>query len=154
MGNRGIIELGILLIIVGVGAYIYPQTETFLFIEYTTYPYREYGEFLFIIGLVTTLIGAYTGSNEDIPKHKSKNSRLIKISDDINIYVKFYPSTHKVELFNNYEKIAKFSGTFGGQRTILIDGKSIDIRYKVRSIGPNELFLSVDGKMISIEEFR
>ena len=65
MGNEsgssaggGIAALGILLIVVGVILYIYPEeTTAFGYTVYTEYPYREIGQLLLILGIVVAVIG-------------------------------------------------------------------------------------------------
>jgi len=55
----GIAGLGVVLIAIGVLAYVYPEEQaTYLGLSsQTIYPYREIGELLLIFGIITTVIG-------------------------------------------------------------------------------------------------
>ena len=64
MGNGsstggGIAGLGVVLIAVGVIAYLYPEEQATYWglSSATIYPYREIGELLLIFGIITTVIG-------------------------------------------------------------------------------------------------
>jgi len=62
MSNRaaggGIAGLGVVLAIVGVVLYAYPETTTlFGYTIYTTYPYRDTGTLLLVLGIILVVVG-------------------------------------------------------------------------------------------------
>lgn len=57
-----VIAIGVLVLIVGVVAYAYPQTETVLGYTYTAgYPYRDLGTALIVLGIIALIVGAAMG---------------------------------------------------------------------------------------------
>jgi uncharacterized membrane protein len=54
----GIAALGVILVIVGVVLYVYPDNTTlFGYTIYTTYPYRDTGTLLLVLGIILTVVG-------------------------------------------------------------------------------------------------
>ncbi|MFO7618323.1 MAG: hypothetical protein R6W91_01495 [Thermoplasmata archaeon] len=62
IGN-GLIVLGILLAIVGLIGYFFPEETVVLgMVIATTYPHRDIGTILLVIGIITAVVGAVTGT--------------------------------------------------------------------------------------------
>ena len=61
--GTGLITVGILMAIVGLFGYFYGEDTVVLDIVIaTTYPYRDIGAILLIMGIVTAIVGAVSGT--------------------------------------------------------------------------------------------
>jgi hypothetical protein len=63
--GRGLIAIGILLAIVGLIGYFFPEETIILgVVVATTYPHRDIGTILLVIGIITGVVGAVTSAGQ------------------------------------------------------------------------------------------
>jgi len=66
--HNGLVALGIVLLLIGLGASFYYESKTIFGIEYQRlYPYRDVGLALIVVGVLSTALGVYYSPRKEVP---------------------------------------------------------------------------------------
>jgi drug/metabolite transporter (DMT)-like permease len=73
---RGLVVLGIIILLIGLGASFYYESKTILGVEYQrVYPYQNLGIVLVIGGIVCIVVGAVYSPRKETTSHQAVDSK-------------------------------------------------------------------------------